>query len=106
MEAEESENDIISVGKYRFSQRAFQRAGKILRDALAEKTGWVVVDEIGPLELEGKGFSNEAVALLKNQGKEQKLVFVVRESLLEKAVKYFGLEGKRIEILSDYPTGP
>jgi len=94
MEASESENEIISVGKYQFSHAAFQRAKGILLDALAEKTGWVVVDEIGPLELEGKGFSNEAVALLKNQGEEQKLVFVIRESLLEKAVKHFGLEGK------------
>jgi nucleoside-triphosphatase THEP1/ABC-type thiamin/hydroxymethylpyrimidine transport system permease subunit len=92
MEAAAGES-AVAVGKYRFSAGAFQRAKSILNAASGEKEGWIVVDEIGPLELDGKGFSDDIHAMLRNRSEQQKLIFVIREGILERAVKHFGLEG-------------
>jgi nucleoside-triphosphatase len=48
--------DILQIGNYAFSQKAFDKAVSILENSLHEKPSWLIIDEIGPLELSGKGF--------------------------------------------------
>ena len=47
--------DTLLVGKYRFSIGAFNWAEKRLRRAFDSPSRWLIIDEIGPLELAGKG---------------------------------------------------
>src|SRR5689334_2392243 len=58
MEAESNEEDVLTIGRFVFSKKSFERAGNILTKAMKEKNAWLVVDEIGPLELKGEGFDS------------------------------------------------
>jgi len=52
------------------------------------------VDELGKLEVEGKGLAGMAHQLIEKQKAGQldcHLLFIVRESLLEEVVNYFGI---------------
>ncbi len=92
MEAKDSETDILEVGKYRFSKASFDRASYILLAALKQADGYIIVDEIGPLELRGLGFATTVIAMLADEKNILQIVLVVREELLEKIVAYFNLE--------------
>ncbi len=92
MEAIADETDVIEVGKYRFSKASFDKASAILLAALKQEKGYIIVDEIGPLELRGLGFSATVKALLEDKKNRLQIVLVVREELLQKVVDYFNLE--------------
>ena len=54
MEARGSE-ETLTIGRFAFSKTGFDKAIQIIRTAIT-KEGWLVIDEIGPLELKGEGF--------------------------------------------------
>lgn len=77
MEAEENEKDALNIGHFRFSKKGFDKAIKIIRDGIVVK-GWLVIDEIGPLELGGEGFHDVLKDVL--AGRTGKTLLVVREN--------------------------
>ena len=90
MEAEGNE-EIITVGKYQFSKTGFERASQVLLDAKdSQETDWLLIDELGPLELEGEGFAKAMKAILLDR-REIKMMLVIRESILTKVTDYFGI---------------
>lgn len=91
MEAEKGEKDILPIGRFVFSKKAFDWAVQIVRDG-SGNDGWLVIDEIGPLELQGKGFFDVLRRVL-GERQRQKLLLVVREDLAEKVKEHFGLSG-------------
>jgi nucleoside-triphosphatase THEP1 len=76
MEAAEGEINTLSIGKFVFSNNNFDKAIQIIEEAIYKK-GWVVIDEIGPLELNNHGFSNVLKKVLKER--QEKILLVVRE---------------------------
>jgi nucleoside-triphosphatase THEP1 len=90
MEATEGEEDTMTVGKYVFSKTNFNKAIQIIRNAIDTK-GWLVIDEIGPLELKGEGFSEVLKEVLKKR--QHNILLVVREkdNMVEKVKQQFGL---------------
>jgi nucleoside-triphosphatase THEP1 len=88
MEATADESAAMVVGRFRFSRNNFDMAITIIRDAI-EKQGWLVIDEIGPLELRGEGFHDVLKEVLAQR--KDKLLLVVREGLVEKVKEYFAL---------------
>ncbi len=92
MEAEAYEMDVLQVGKYTFSKSAFKRAEAILSDAIQKHQGWVIVDEIGPLELKGKGLSAVTKRLLEENKSALQVILVIRESILLEAIQYFEID--------------
>jgi len=96
MEASAGEEEILSVGKYVFSKAAFNKAIKVIDDALSAETGWMVIDEIGPLELQGKGFHDILKKILATPGDEC-LLIVVRDGLVERVVEYFGITPRHVD---------
>ncbi len=86
MEAEPDESPVLSVGRFKFSKNNFDRAIGIIRDAIG-KEGWLIIDEIGPLELRGEGFHDVLRETLAQR--KDKLLLVVRAGLIEKVKKYF-----------------
>jgi len=89
MEAAEDESAVIAVGKYRFSKSAFDRAIDILRDIPLQQSGWLIIDEAGPLELQGKGFSGIIFHILSDATRSIRVILVVREELTEKICAHF-----------------
>jgi len=94
MEAAEDEKEILSIGRFNFSKAGFDRAIRIIRQSLHEP-GWLVIDEIGPLELKKEGFYTVIKDLLKNHPVQ--LLLVVREGLPEKVAELF--EIKRFQVI-------
>ncbi|TCJ19615.1 hypothetical protein EPD60_00380 [Flaviaesturariibacter flavus] len=89
-----TETDLLPAGPFRFSKEAFAKAARRLE---LPEGGWLIVDEIGKLELEGKGFANALERVIADgAGTDFKLLLVVRDTLLEKVCSRFGLGDARV----------
>ena len=87
------EEEVMTVGKFVFSKTAFDKATQVIRDAV-DKEGWLVIDEIGPLELRGEGFCDVFKEVLTKRKK--KLVLVIREGIVNKVIEKFSVIGPEI----------
>ncbi len=76
----------LAVGRFVFSKAGFAKAIQIIRDSITRE-GWLVIDEIGPLELRGEGFYNVLKEVL--AVRNEKIVLVVREGLEEEVKNQF-----------------
>jgi nucleoside-triphosphatase THEP1 len=87
MEAALDEKEIIRVGRFFFSKNNFDKAIQIIRDA-DDDSSWLIIDEIGPLELRGEGFSEVVKEILMAGNERQKIILVVREGLVDKVIDF------------------
>jgi len=88
--APDDANPLI-IGRFTFSRAAFARANAaLLAAACHPRTQWLLVDEVGPLELRGEGLA-PALRQLLVPGCAG-LVLVVRESLREAVAVEFQLD--------------
>ena len=81
---------LISARNF-FSRKYFNQAIDIIRNAIDEP-GWLVIDEIGPLELKGSGFCDILKEVLSRRN--DKLLIVVRdkEKMVDSVKQYFNLQ--------------
>jgi nucleoside-triphosphatase THEP1 len=85
---------LINIGRFYFYTHAFEQANKILLLALLSKPCWLVIDEVGKLELADNGFYDalqQIIAVYQQPNVVGKLLLVVRDSLLEAVVQKFNL---------------
>lgn len=82
------EEETLTIGKFVFSKAAFDKAIQIIHNAIT-KEGWLIIDEIGPLELKGEGFCDVLKEVLIQRN--NKLLLVLREGLLQPTKEYFGI---------------
>ncbi len=99
MEAKNQEKNVLEIGRFRFSVSAFEKASEIIRNALTKEKGWLVIDEIGPLELHQKGFHDVLQELLHSSSSIPNILLVVRKPLLEEVLKFYSLEQNKLTIL-------
>jgi nucleoside-triphosphatase len=92
MEASGNE-ETLSVGRFVFSKASFEKAIQMIRDAI-HKQGWLVIDEIGPLELRGDGFCEVLKEVLTER--KEKILLVAREGMAEKVKEHFGINTAKI----------
>ena len=86
---------IISIGKYHFKEEIFKKGQEILLVKQRIPVDWIVVDEVGKLELEGRGFEpavSELIKDVKEGSRKEKLLLVIRDSILEAAVEQLHLD--------------
>jgi len=105
MEALENENDVLEVGKYRFSRSAFDRAFSAIYYGLNSKgPRTIVFDEIGPLEIRSLGFHVilTEVIILSQQDLELQIVCVVRTSILEQFINKYQVESANVFSVLDF----
>ncbi len=76
------DENAIRHGHYYFNPEAIKKGEEILGTA-AEESDVIFIDEIGPLELNGKGWNNALEQLCRKNVSPQ--VWVVRKSLVRKA---------------------
>ena len=96
---ENTNEPLTPVGKFLFYTNAFNRANLILLEALTQDPAWLVIDEAGILELEGKGFYKaieKAAAVYSNNKNTGNLLITVRESLCEEVTVFFNLKDHRV----------
>jgi nucleoside-triphosphatase THEP1 len=87
-EASKVTDETISVGQYHFYKEAFHRANTIIENSM--NCDWLIIDEIGPLELKGEGLCRALTKVLTTSSPS--VVFVVRDTLIEKVVDHFNLQ--------------
>jgi nucleoside-triphosphatase THEP1 len=83
------------VGRFSFYTAAFEKANAIIIDALTQNPDWLLIDEAGKLELEGKGFYEsivKAVSFFNNRNTQGDLLITVRDSLCAGVISYFNLK--------------
>src|SRR5438093_50098 len=82
------DEETLTIGRFAFSKTHFDKAIQIIRDAINNE-GWLVIDEIGPLELRGDGFCNVLKEVLEKR--QEKILLVAREGITEKVKEYFNI---------------
>jgi len=89
------EEELIIIGKYKFRKSVFAWVQNILLDCLDKKLDWLIIDEIGPLELEGKGLEPAVSKIFKQIDKQNgNVLCVVRDSILEEFINHYKLQSK------------
>ncbi len=86
----------IKVGKFMFSSNAFEVAKSILRKQKKAGLDWLVVDEVGRLEIERKeGLEpviTELIMHYKSEDVKGNLLLIVRDYLLDLAIAHYALQ--------------
>jgi nucleoside-triphosphatase THEP1 len=89
----------VVVGRFCFDAEVLAWAGETVREAAeaAAPGEWLVIDEVGPLELRGEGL-DAAVrdAVLASAARGFALLLVVREGLVERARERYGLASAQV----------
>jgi nucleoside-triphosphatase len=94
-----TKKELITVGKFHFYTTAFTRASLILIDAMSQQPGWLIIDEVGKLELDGKGFYDaikKITGSYNNKEIKSNLLITVREELCREVINFFTLKECRI----------
>ncbi|MEN8224648.1 MAG: nucleoside-triphosphatase [Bacteroidota bacterium] len=92
--------DSYRYGKYYFSAEGQRFGEKVLNNIDAANTQLIVIDEIGPVELKGKGWAQEIERLVNNFGVPH--LWVVRKQILKKAIRQWNVgEVMLIDIRND-----
>ena len=98
----DSETGQMRTGQFYFSEEGLNFGKEILYTKNLTDTDFVIVDELGPLELRGKGWSL-AVEELLNSG-EHMMICTVRENLVYDILRRFGVTDALIfDIKNDRP---
>ena len=96
---------VISIGPYSFYKEAFARANEIIIAALNSSVEWLVIDEVGKLELKRTWFYpavKKAMEAVKANSFKGNLLLVVRDSLLTAVINELGIE--KYEVSSELPV--
>ncbi len=96
-----SNEDTISIGNYIFLQESFTWANKKLLNGFSANPEYLIIDEIGKLELKGEGFYPAIKKILEQSNNSStKLILVIRDYLLEDALQFFIIANDQYEILN------
>jgi nucleoside-triphosphatase THEP1 len=97
--ATEAIEDYLPIGKFIFSKKGFKQAIQIIDTALNMQQQWLLIDEIGPLELKGQGFAAILKKALHTNGIS--LILVVRTHLLQEVLHNFAINNNQVTYLNN-----
>jgi nucleoside-triphosphatase THEP1 len=92
---EQATASLTSVGKYHFYTAAFEKANAIIAEAASAKSDTLVIDEVGKLELEGKGLYESIKSSIENEVYKtgnKMLVLLIRDYLYGQAISFFNIK--------------
>ncbi len=98
----EDQKDVITVGKYKFDKSVFEWGCEVIADSIEENPEWIVIDEVGPLELQGEGLAKAINKVFSHQNifVRTNLVLVVRDYLMTDFLNHYNLSEKDIKLLN------
>lgn len=88
-ESAQSNEQTISVGRYHLLTSTFDQMNNHLINQSNNLFDWLIIDEVGPLELKGEGIYPGLTHLLNDSSVP--LVLVVREGLVQQVIDKFNL---------------
>lgn len=77
---------------YKFLNSVFNWGMEELYKAYKENPVWLIIDEIGPLELEGKALEPMVSTILNENSTGTNIILVVRKNLVEKIIEHYALQ--------------
>lgn len=94
----EVENSSLQIGKYSFDPEVFSWAESELLKQLHSEKEWLIIDEIGPLEIrKEKGFHDLILKIIADQSSiEPKIIFVVRDFMVEEFIEKYNFQNPKI----------
>jgi nucleoside-triphosphatase THEP1 len=97
-----NQKDSITVGKYKFAKSVFEWGCEVIANSIAENPEWIVIDEVGPLELQGEGLAKAVNKVFSHQNilVRTNLVLVVRDYLMTDFLNHYNLTEKDINFLN------
>lgn len=88
-------DESIAIGKFHFSREAFEKAQKIILDASHRDFNWLIVDEVGKLELEQQTGLEPVISSViteyRSESTQGNLLLVVRGPLLKECIDHYQL---------------
>ena len=92
------DSEWIKTGKFYFNPEGLEFGRTILKKLSADSV--VVIDEIGPLEMRGEGWTESIESILKSF--DNTMIWVVRRSLTESVIKKFDVRNVSILDIAKY----
>ena len=87
LETPPTASDALPVGKYVFSAAVFAWAReRLVEQAASFPQRWLILDEVGKLEVQGKGLAPVAMEMLRDD-RVNNLIVVIRDSLLNQVTE-------------------
>jgi nucleoside-triphosphatase THEP1 len=83
--------ELTTICDYKFINSVFDWGKDELYNAFIQKPGWLIIDEIGPLELRGEALEPMVSKILGENIKGINIVLVVRKVLVEKVIEHYNL---------------
>jgi nucleoside-triphosphatase THEP1 len=98
--------DDIYVGKFIFDNAVFQLAHSIFQQLHLSKKPFIIIDEIGKLEVHNQGFEPALSLFLMNLQliKNKKIIAVVRDSLLPQVIEKYNLQDAIVLNINEFKT--
>jgi len=82
------DEETLEIGRFVFSKAGFARAAAVINKN-KQYDGWLVLDEIGPLELKGEGFSDVLKEILAERRGRTLIVIRDKDQMLAHVLKTF-----------------
>ena len=95
----------VQIGKFSFDKKVFDRASDMFSKWIKQSNRYIVIDEIGKLELNNMGFEpsfSRFLTTAKNWTLDTKIILVVRNSLLEAMISHYNLLDARVLELNNF----
>jgi len=94
MSVEPGSQEAQKIGKFNFSSKSFEIINQLLiNDMKRTDLNWIVIDEIGPLEMKGKGLNKALIHMLKNKKNvPMNILLVIRKKLLDEVINHYSIQ--------------
>ncbi|MEX1189107.1 MAG: nucleoside-triphosphatase [Bacteroidia bacterium] len=102
IQLEKSNENSIQIGKYIFDIAAFDWANTCIIQEAKSTPKWLIIDEVGKLELNGNGLHDsvvKAIEIYDIADKSKQLLLVIRDTLFNEVIKHYNL--KHFEVKTD-----
>lgn len=93
-EGDDIKIELTKICNYKFLNSVFDWGKDELYNAFLQKPEWLIIDEIGPLELKGEALEPMVGKILNENTGKVNIVLVVRKVLLEKVIEHYNLQKK------------
>ncbi|BAO76067.1 nucleoside-triphosphatase [Winogradskyella sp. PG-2] len=94
-ETEQEPEKTITIGRFHFLKSAFDEANDyLISKGKAQKSKYLIIDELGKLELQHTGLDDAAKVLIPDCifNDKNHLIVVIRTSLIEKVVEHYQIK--------------
>jgi nucleoside-triphosphatase THEP1 len=100
LESQDKTDETVIIGNYRFNPDVFKWAQKELLNSYYKFPDWLIIDEVGKLELKGEGLEPVVTRILTDENEKKiNILLVIRDYLLKQFLEKFSLKKDDIHIL-------